>query len=152
ESFAEKWIARLTRPGDVVLDPFCGRGTTPFQALLMRRRAVANDINHVAFCITRAKTNAPLKAQLRRKVTRLERTYCRDPGGTGRLALPEFFRRAFAPDTLRQLLFLRDHLEWRTCDVDCMLAALTLGMLHGESESSPSYLSNQMPRTISTKP
>jgi hypothetical protein len=33
-----------------------------------------------------------------------------------------------------------------------MLAALTLGVLHGESQTSSSYLSNQMPRTISTKP
>ena len=33
-----------------------------------------------------------------------------------------------------------------------MIAALVLGSLHGESEKSCSYLSNQMPRTISTKP
>ena len=33
-----------------------------------------------------------------------------------------------------------------------MLAGLVLGSLHGESNRSPSYLSNQMPRTISTKP
>jgi len=26
------FIARYTRPGDVVLDPFSGRGTTPLQA------------------------------------------------------------------------------------------------------------------------
>jgi hypothetical protein len=33
-----------------------------------------------------------------------------------------------------------------------MLAALVLGALHGESKRSTAYLSNQMPRTISTKP
>jgi hypothetical protein len=33
-----------------------------------------------------------------------------------------------------------------------MVAAIMLGILHGESNRSPSYLSNQMPRTISTKP
>ena len=33
-----------------------------------------------------------------------------------------------------------------------MIAAIVLGTLHGESNKSPSYLSNQMPRTISTKP
>ena len=33
-----------------------------------------------------------------------------------------------------------------------MIAALILGSLHGESEKSSSYFSNQMPRTISTKP
>jgi hypothetical protein len=33
-----------------------------------------------------------------------------------------------------------------------MVAALVLGSLHGESDKSQSYFSNQMPRTISTKP
>ena len=33
-----------------------------------------------------------------------------------------------------------------------MIAALALAALHGESEKSPSYLSAQMPRAISTKP
>src|SRR5439155_24357395 len=32
------------------------------------------------------------------------------------------------------------------------LAALALGSLHGESDKSAAYFSNQMPRTISTKP
>jgi hypothetical protein len=33
-----------------------------------------------------------------------------------------------------------------------MVAALVLGSLHGEMDKSDAYLSNQMPRTISTKP
>ena len=33
-----------------------------------------------------------------------------------------------------------------------MLAALVLGSLHGEMDKSSSYFSNQMPRTIATKP
>ena len=34
----------------------------------------------------------------------------------------------------------------------CFLMALALGILHGEMDRSSRYLSNQMPRTISTKP
>ena len=66
--------------------------------------------------------------------------------------MPEFFHYAYAKKTLRQLLYLRDRLDWEHNDVDCMIAALILGSLHGETEKSNSYLSNQMPRTISTKP
>ena len=69
-----------------------------------------------------------------------------------RKRLPEFFRVAFSPSTLRQLLFLREKLKWKSQKSDTMLAAIILGQLHGESQRSPSYLSNQMPRTISTKP
>lgn len=151
EQFAADWIERLTEPGDLVIDPFCGRGTTPFQALLMGRAALGNDTNPVACCVTRAKTRAPSLSQLRRRLTILEREF--DPGEWTRSldGLPEFFRHAFASATLKQLVYLRERLSWRTSDIDGMIAAIALGQLHGEARS-PSYLSNQMPRTISTKP
>lgn len=150
ETFPELWLERLTSPGDVVLDPFAGRGTTPFQALLMDRRALAVDINPVAYCITRAKTDAPTLAALRRRITVLENQFAaRDFSET---ESAEFFEHAFHPETLAQLCFLRQHLNWRRSGIDAMVAALILGILHGESERSARYLSNQMPRTVSTKP
>lgn len=148
----EKWIDRLTKPGEVVLDPFCGRGTTPFQALLMKRKALACDVNPVAYCITKAKTNAPEISNVRRRITVLEKEFDSRLIENSIAELPPFFRHAYDPQTLQQVLFLRSRLRWRDSLVDCMIAALTLGSLHGESEKSDSYLSNQMPRTISTKP
>jgi DNA methylase len=152
ESFAATWIERLTKPRDLVLDPFCGRGTAPFQALLMDRQAIGGDINPVAYCVTKAKTNAPHRSSLYRRLTRLEGQF--EPGGweEERERMGEFFHQAFAPRTLSQILFLRATLKWQASNVDCMLAALILGALHGESKRSSAYLSNQMPRTISTKP
>jgi len=47
------FIDRLTRPGDVVLDPFMGRGTTPIQAALGARQAFGNDINPLSSLLTR---------------------------------------------------------------------------------------------------
>ena len=41
------FIARYSRPGDVVLDPFSGRGTTPLQACAEGRIGVGNDLNPV---------------------------------------------------------------------------------------------------------
>lgn len=152
ESFAEKWIDRLSKPHQLILDPFCGRGTAPFQALLMERRAIGCDINPVAYCITKAKTNAPRLADVRRRITLLERGFNPHDWETARRRLPVFFQHAYSPVTLRQVLYLRSRLRWLESDADCMIAALALGALHGESNRSPSYLSNQMPRTISTKP
>ncbi|MGB6942221.1 MAG: DNA methyltransferase [Bryobacteraceae bacterium] len=152
ESFAKEWIDKLSKPGDTVLDPFSGRGTTPFQALLSGRHAVGNDINPVAFCLTRAKTSAPSRDAVRRRITYLEKHFVAKHWKTEAACLPRFFTYAYASRTLRQLLYLRTSLAWRRSRVDCMLAGLVLGSLHGESNKSPSYLSNQMPRTISTKP
>ena len=152
ESFAETWIKRLTKPGQIVLDPFCGRGTTPFQALLMGRRAIGVDINPVAYCVSKAKTCAPARSAVLARITALENRFRACEWEPARRRLPQFFRRAYAKGTLRELLFLRHHLAWQHRDTDCMVAALVLGSLHGETASSSSYLSNQMPRTISTKP
>lgn len=158
ESFVERWVEQLTEPGDLVADPFSGRGTTALQSLLADRRALACDINPVAYVLTRAKTNAPARARVHERLTALQAQYRDQAGAAGAATAGEvlapnanFFHLAFAPHTLNQLLFLRRLLDARNNDVDCMIAALVLGALHGESTSAR-YLSNQMPRTISTKP
>ncbi|NWF96436.1 MAG: methyltransferase domain-containing protein [Candidatus Thorarchaeota archaeon] len=37
-------LLRYSNPGDLVLDPFCGGGTTPVEAKLLGRRCIARDI------------------------------------------------------------------------------------------------------------
>lgn len=152
ETFVEKWVRKLVPRDAVVLDPFCGRGTAPFQALLMGRRAIGCDVNPVAYCITRAKTNAPLASTVRRRLSALEKTYNPRLFTHEAAELPEYFSYAFDRRALAQLLFLRRELHWQTSNTDCMIAALVLGSLHGEADKSQAYFSNQMPRTISPKP
>ena len=152
ESFAEKWISELSRKGDIVLDPFSGRGTTAFQAMLLGRRPIACDVNDVAYCITKAKVQAPTLTSVLRRITILEKQYAKGDWLRVARRQPEFFHVAYSDGTLRQILYLRKHLDWRKSKTDCMIAGLMLGALHGETSKSPSYLSNQMPRTISTKP
>jgi hypothetical protein len=118
----------------------------------MERNVIASDINPVAYCITKAKTNAPTAKAVRRRITELEKGFKNRSWEPARRTMPEFFRHAYSAGTLRQLLYLRKHLAWERRDTDCMIAALVLGSLHGETEKSSTYFSNQMPRTISTKP
>ena len=151
ETFADRWIARLTKPGDLVLDPFSGRGTTALVSLLLGRRAIAGDVNDVAICLTRAKTAAPKFRVLMRRIDELQGAFHKKKWLERTTEMPEFFHFAFNRATLAQLLYLRDLLDWRDSRVDPMVAALALGSLHGELTSSK-YFSNQMPRTISTKP
>ena len=67
ETFVERQVCAYTKPGDYTFDPFCGRGTTVFQSLLMDRPSAGNDVNSVAACIAGAKADAPdLKAVLDR--------------------------------------------------------------------------------------
>ncbi len=94
----------------------------------------------------------PSLATLRVRLTVLEKLWNEADTNIETGWLLDFYRFAFAERTLRQLVFLRSRLSWQSSSVDAMVAALVIGSLHGESERSPSYLSAQMPRTITTKP
>lgn len=59
-------IGRLSNPGDVVLDPYCGSGTTLIEAQRLGRRAIGIDLNPTSVLICRAKL-------LRNRAIRIER-------------------------------------------------------------------------------
>jgi hypothetical protein len=48
-------IQLLSEPGDTVLDPFCGSGTTAIEAALLGRRSWMSDINTASLQVTRGK-------------------------------------------------------------------------------------------------
>lgn len=151
EAFVEKHLAASPHLG-VVFDPFCGRGTTVFQALLQGRRAAGADVNPVAACISGAKADPPAHPEIRERLAQL-RTDFREPDDSGWQGdLEEFFDLCFHRDTRLQVRYLRHALDWRHRREDRFIAALCLAALHGESHRSPNYFSNRMPRTISTKP
>jgi len=155
EGFARENIISMTEPGDVVLDPFSGRGTTLLESLLNQRQALACDVNPVAFCITSAKAYPPDLKYLMRRIENLEREFSKNQHKTivaEIRRLPIFYSYAYHPDTLREIMFLRGKLNWRKSRVDRFIAVLVLGSLHGETNRSINFFSNQMPHTICLKP
>lgn len=148
EQFVEKHLVYSKR-GDLVYDPFSGRGTSAFQSLLSGRRAICSDISPVAACISRSKVQAPPHADVLARLAQLEEEYeeVSDPAHEDM-----FFQLCYSPGTLRQLTYLRSRLCWKADPRDCFVSTLALGCLHGESHRSGRYFSNRMPRTIATKP
>ena len=69
---AHAFIARYTRPGDVVLDPFSGRGTTALQACAEGRVGAGNDLNPFAQILTSAKVDPPTKADVKTRLATLQ--------------------------------------------------------------------------------
>jgi hypothetical protein len=150
EDFVAKQVLAYTQRGDTVFDPFCGRGTTVFESLLNGRQAAGVDVNPVAACVAGAKADAPALGSVLARLKQLEQDYA----SADTLPTPAgaFFPLCFHERTLPQILFLREHLDWKNSRVDRFIAAVALGCLHGESHKSQNVLSNRMPRTISTKP
>lgn len=53
------FIKRFTSPGEIVYDPFSGRGTTIIEAALWGRQIIANDVNPVSEIFARPRINVP---------------------------------------------------------------------------------------------
>ncbi|MCC6446257.1 MAG: hypothetical protein IT210_22740 [Armatimonadetes bacterium] len=66
-----EYIAHYTRPGDVVLDPFCGSGGTGLAALSLGRAAILGDLSPAAVFIARHYTSAIDPAAFRKAFHRV---------------------------------------------------------------------------------
>lgn len=150
ETFVRRNVLAWSKRDDVIFDPFSGRGTTVLESLLNGRKAIGCDTNPVAVCLSKAKADPPKLQEVLDRLEDLDQR-CRSFTSKATEVTDEFFTLCFHEETLRQLLFLKK-LAWRESRVDCFIAALALGCLHGESHRSELCFSNRMPRTISTKP
>jgi site-specific DNA-methyltransferase (adenine-specific) len=164
-ALAHAFVERFSRPGDVVLDPFSGRGTVPLQAAVERRIGAGNDANPLAYLLTAAKIDAPTRLDVEARLARLridwsiERSDWLSVAHAGAGALVELRTggfeflapevvSAFDPGALAQLLFLRRRLDLAE-RADRFLAAAIVGILHGRSRA---YVSDSMPNGFSLAP
>jgi site-specific DNA-methyltransferase (adenine-specific) len=59
----ERIIELCTDPGDLVLDPFCGSGTTLVAAQILERRSIGIDSSPEAVALTQSRLESPIKTQ-----------------------------------------------------------------------------------------
>ena len=136
----------------VIMDPFCGRGTTLFAARSLGLKARGIDSSPVAVANAQAKlANIDNEA-----VLSLARNFIEEYDNP-EIPSSEFFRQAFHRSTLKQICSIRDGLNdlKRSSNASVALKAAMLGCLHGpinKNIRSLSYFSNQMPRTFAPKP
>lgn len=71
------FIERLTSPGDVVYDPFSGRGTTGIEAGLLGRNVVLNDINPLGILLARPRFFIPDLGDLEQRLRSIDLTTAR---------------------------------------------------------------------------
>lgn len=121
------FIRHLTQQGDSVYDPFAGRGTTPLQAALTGRRAVANDVNPLSAMLLRPRLAPPPLAETAERLRTLDLS--------GPMPDPDDPLLAFYhPETLRDLMALRSLFLGRDLDpVDDWIRMVAINRLTGHS-------------------
>lgn len=145
-------LKRHRKEAPVILDPFCGRGTTLFAARTLGLAAWGIDSSPVAVAIARAKlASCDVEEPLQLAEKLISEI---DPA-----EIPDtpFFRAAYHRDTLRNICALREGLLslGSETDASAILRAAALGCLHGplpKHMENAGYFSNQMPRTYASKP
>lgn len=145
--FADEVVRTYTSPGEVVLDPFAGRGTAIFSAATQQRSGVGIEINPVGYVYARAKLGVANRQAVELRLDELGDRAVQFKDHAARL--PRFFHRCFSRRVRRFLLAARADLNWRRNRVDLTVAALLLVYLHGKIGSA---LSNQMRQTKSMSP
>jgi DNA methylase len=100
------FIERLTEPGDIVYDPFMGRGTTVIEAGLLGRIPCGCDINPLSVVLTRPRLRPPTLEQITQRLREIDYT---DAGER-----PEELLAFYHPETLREICALRRYLLRRS--------------------------------------
>jgi len=104
------FIERLTDPGDIVYDPFMGRGTTLIEAALLNRTPYGCDINPLSQILVGPRLAPPHLADVQSRLGKI------DFGAP--VDLPGELMVFYHPKTLEQICALRNYLLTRQCAGD----------------------------------
>ncbi len=104
------FIERLTAPGDVVLDPFMGRGTTPLEAALKGRVPFGADVSPLAERLTAPRLDPPSSRDVAQRLEVVKKL-CDAKSVSD--APDEDLLVFYHPETLHCLKVLRSYLQGR---------------------------------------
>jgi hypothetical protein len=123
------FINLLTKKGDLIYDPFSGRGTTVIEAGLSGRNAIANDANPLSRIMTGPRFFPPDYRAVEKRLASIP-PEC----GTADVDLSMFYH----PDTEKEIITLRQYLLARQAAsrddmIDCWIAMVATNRLTGHS-------------------
>jgi DNA modification methylase len=101
-------VEYFSKPNDIILDPFSGIGTIPFEACLNGRVGIGIDLNPLAFHATNAKVSAPSKQEVIKEFNALEIAINIENKFLD--TVPKEIEAFYHPKTLHEILKARDYL------------------------------------------
>jgi hypothetical protein len=124
------FIERLTKPGDVVYDPFMGRGTTLVEAALLGRIPFGCDVNPLSQTLVKPRLNPPTPEEIATRLSTIDFSVSHE--------IPDELLVFYHPGTLSEMVALKTYLQMRrdsgTYDsVDDFICMVALNRLTGHS-------------------
>lgn len=129
-SIAYFLVNLFTRKKEVVLDPFSGVGTIPFEACSQGRFGVGSDLNPVAYHATKAKIEPPKPDIIRKQLLSL-RKFIETNRSNIEMNVEEEIVTYYHPDTLREILTAKKFFETNSNENFSFLITCLLHILHG---------------------
>jgi DNA modification methylase len=120
----EFFIKHFSKEGDIVLDPFCGRGTTVLEANQQNRIGLGVDVSPLALEIAKSKLKNVTYEQVKKRLSQID--FSKEI-----LEGYEEFKDIYHPQTYSQIMNLKKQLT--DSPVDTLIKAVIFGRLHGHS-------------------
>lgn len=140
--FAFDIVNTYSKKGEYIIDPFAGRGSSIYAAGVLGRQGLGIEINPVGWLYGSVKLRPAIKKLV---LGRLSQIYSIQLDYNSEIEkLHDFFRMCYCDKVLAFLLSARDHLNWKTNEVDATLMSILLLYLHGKLGEG---FSNQMRMT-----
>ncbi len=139
-SFTKEVIEGYSKPGEIIFDPFAGRGSSVYAAATTGRAGIGIEISPVGWIYGRVKLSPARESSVIRRLEEISFRKNQPRGQISKKSL-KFFNLCFSDSVFNFLKSARTVLAWRTSIIDATLMAFILVYLHGKSESS---LSNQL--------
>jgi DNA modification methylase len=157
--FPAKYIPRIPAwvmdefagKNDVILDPFCGSGTTLVEALLRSKQAIGIDCDPLACMITRAKTSSLNPARMQRLGCNLQ-TFRRDAAHPLVPPMPDLanFNHWFSEKAwgdLQSLLTAITQLDCSSCEREfflCIFSSVLRWVSNADDQTQKTYVSGTL--------
>lgn len=137
-------IDTYSEPGDSIIDPFSGRGSSVFAGSVLGRKSYGIEINPIGWIYSKVKLSPADKNDVLNRLREIDSL--KDNYKSQIENCSEFFKMCYCKQVLMFLLSAKDNLDWKHSKIDRTLMSFLMVYLHGAIGEG---LSNQMKMTKS---
>lgn len=157
--FPKIFIKNLTKENDLIIDPMMGSGTTLIEVAISNRRGIGIDIDPIGYLIAKVATTPIEENKLRNSLRNLKKNISNFfNSGWKEIKLPsekEYPNHSlwFRPETLKQLIFIRDNInELKNQDIKNLALLALSKIVRDVSNADPRDIFPERDKNMPVRP